>query len=144
MKYLTIYLLCSYFVFLISSCALGKARCPSCNIELIPLDGVDFSRSQLVDFCCTIQPECLKSQVEFREVANEAIFHILYEKPEMFINVFDNLSIKKKKIILSMIENPVNDDVDLNKLLENMSKMSSHKNSVNQISSALIKAIGKY
>jgi hypothetical protein len=144
MKHLTSYLLFSFFALLIDGCAIGKASCPSCSLKLIPLNGIEYSRSQLIDFFCTIQPDCLKLQVEFSETANEEIFHVLHEKPEMFVEVFDGLNRKKKALILSMIENPINDEVNLNELLEMMYKIPNHKNSVNKICFAIGKAISKY
>ncbi|MBK9013230.1 MAG: hypothetical protein IPM82_03610 [Saprospiraceae bacterium] len=78
-------------LFIIAPCctnSLRKPNCNGCDIQAVVKLGESLDKKELEDIFCSIQPDCIDENVEFSEVANEAIFEALRMNLN-YLEVFD-------------------------------------------------------
>lgn len=98
-----------------------------------------YTYAQIEGFICTISEECEKN-IEFIEVANERLFEVLKAYPKTTIRVINTCEESKRNLILSYLENPVHDGVEIESLIGSLSSLDSNTPFLDQILASLKKA----
>ncbi len=92
--------------------------CEPCQISvliLIERNG-KLTQSDIESFFCSLDSLC-SNNIEFSEVSNEFLFELLQNYPEYCLRALDNPQFKSKvPYILRMIESPIEDVIDLNRI----------------------------
>lgn len=96
------------------------ANCDSCwasNFSNIATDIKNVTEPELKKFLYCCNEEC-SNNVEFSEFSNGILYRLLQEKTTLIITVLENTKDIDINYILSMIENPIDDGIDLKKTRE--------------------------
>jgi len=121
--------------------AFGNDVCQKCDISKVKLihENIDSLTLEIVeDFLCTLDRSCINN-VEFSEWSNETIFTILINAPALFFQVMDKGKINSV-LILSEIETPIHDLIDLQKVYNNVKAVSTETELKNNVLKSVIKA----
>lgn len=140
------YFTLSTFIFLTFSCASTnfKTDCKPCDIDTVSriANANKIDQREIKELFCIGQEDCSEN-VEFMEIFNEALFVSLNNNPQEFIKEFSRS--KKRNFILKQLESPINDAIDLKKIINKVAQSSEGKDDArNQILKALRTALGKY
>ena len=86
-----------------------------------------------------------KSNVEYLELYNETVFNYLKHKPNDIIELLEEGNYNKivGEVINENLRNPINDEIELDKILNKLNKLSQ-SNSLNQIVNSINIAVKKY
>jgi len=86
-----------------------------------------------------------KNQIEYAQLQNELIFKILSLKPEVFVNTIESKNVNQVALdyFYKRVMSPINDDMDLNQILNEISKLNQNETTQNVVKSLRI-AIRKY
>jgi len=103
----------------------------------------DASKEFIEAFLSTISVDC-KNNVEFIQFSNEVLFEVLYSKPMDVISIMEKENIIDKNEIYRMLENPINDAVNLKKMINNINKLEIQGTVKKEILEALQKALSRY
>jgi hypothetical protein len=128
------------FLFIFCSCASTKAvsNCDKCSVEIsvMGINKNDINEQIIEELFCTVEDSC-QVNAEFMEVFNEALFACLGKVPEIFVKQFSVSS--KQEFILKQLESPINDTINLQEIIEKLTKTPQKKNadSYNKILQAL-------
>jgi hypothetical protein len=137
-------------ILFIPSCAFsqyGKSDTLKCNVNIVTStfhELNDLSEDRMIEFLKTFGSEC-ENNTEYLEFSNEMLFKVLQTYPELFI-----FSIDKEKYeidldeIISNLENPLFDLIDLEKTLIIIENTQCDTNLKIQIANAIQIAIDKY
>lgn len=124
-----------------------KFDCSECNVELVKALRSNISNvneDQILNFLFCLREDCFNN-VEFGEFANYSLFVLMQERPDLFIKVLTNNKSKLDfKFILKIIENPVSDQIDINKCLEKIKSVQEKSEIKNTIVKSLKIALSKY
>jgi hypothetical protein len=95
-------------------------------------------------FLSTISEIC-NNNAEFTEACNQALFDIIQLNPELFLRIINKYkTVLDFNYILFTLENPVNEDIDLKKVLNKIKAVTGFDSVKNGIINSLQKAIEKY
>lgn len=95
----------------------------------------------IVSFLKTISPEC-KNNVEFNEFANKVLFDVIDNNPLIFLESLNNDDIIKDEVF-KMIENPVNDNIDLTRLLTKIKRATINSSNKKKLIKSLTISLNK-
>jgi hypothetical protein len=132
-------------VLAMSGCAAAwkTASCIGCDTKYISKLSGSMDKQALKGFFCTIQADCIKTNVEFGEFANEFMFEALGKEPALFMKVFVGEQKEKQDLLLQLLETPVHDGINIDALIGKMVKVNGYGSSKAAILSALRKAKDK-
>lgn len=120
-----------------------QSKCDVSQLKIIEKKLPNLTINEANQFLSFFSKEC-DDNAEFMEYSNEILFKLMYVQPEIFLKSFN---IKGEKIdltlILSQIENPIDDSIDLIKIRAKISKVKNSFEIKTQIESSLDKAIAK-
>lgn len=114
-----------------------NSSCVGCEFKTIIRLSENLNEQSIQDFFCTLESNCLRTNIEFSETANEQIFIILDKNPTLFIMVFNKVDTNKKQLILDMIATPIHDIINVKSLEQKIFQLSANKKSVQAIINAL-------
>ena len=106
--------LLAILTFLTVNAVFATRPCIKCDLEKVRIvnQHLDSLTDQMVgEFLCTFNNSCI-TNVEYSELSNETLFAVLDKAPTLFFQVLTNGQIDDR-FILSEIENPVNDVINL-------------------------------
>jgi hypothetical protein len=125
----------------------GKTDTLKCNVNIVTStfqELNDLSQGRMIEFFKTFGGEC-ENNAEYQEYSNEVLFKVLQTDPELFISSID---LEKNEIdlddIISNLENPLFDLIDLEKTLIVIESTQCDTNLKSQITNAIQIAIEKY
>jgi len=101
-----------YLLFLICTFPLTAHSIQECNLKPIETKVGRLSIKEMSTFFNSFNRKCLQSS-EFSEWSNELLFSSLEKQPQIFIEVLEKQDEALTKIILSTLESPVNDGIDI-------------------------------
>ena len=85
------------------------------------------TKEEITDFLDCLDGKC-KNNVEYSELSNEILYSLLcHKKAELVVTILAENERIPLENIRKIIENPVNDEIDLNKAFENVSKINIHE-----------------
>jgi hypothetical protein len=101
-------------------------NCSKCSTEIAVtvINENNINKEMINKLFCTAEDTCL-TNVEFMEVFNEALFVSLEKKPEFFVEQFSLNS--KQEFILKQLERPISDKINLDTVIEKLTKTSMKK-----------------
>lgn len=135
----------SALAFVLGTIFLGNSQ-SLCNIDKlvhIQENITSISTAQIEDFLLNLNDTCL-SNVEYSECCNEILFLLLEKETEHLLQVIElnpKISIRNIK---TMIENPVHDGINLQKLYSLVEDVDQYEHASKEIQASLIIAISKY
>jgi hypothetical protein len=102
--------------------------CEECfkTIQLIDGDINSITEKQIYNFLNCFSGVC-ENNAEFSEYSNEVLFSLLSEKPEILIMALDKNKTLPLKSIKAAIENPVNDNIELQQILKKIQGIEGYK-----------------
>ena len=132
-----------FFEFLVitSKCQKVKLvdyKCDKCKIEYINQirnKPESASYESVLNFLCTFDENCINN-AEFSEYSNETLFLILSIKPNVVIEIFDKY-VLSTEYILKNIKNPVDDSINIEKIILEVEKVKTKSQSKLKILNAL-------
>ena len=107
-------LFAAVFTFVIPYPVLANAECND-TLKQVQAKVGKLSANEIGTFFKAFNPSCLKS-VEFSEWSNELLFSVLGKQPREFIEMLEKKDEARVKAILSALESPVNDGIDINSI----------------------------
>ena len=110
--FLTSCLYAVVFAFVMSHPVLANVECNE-TLKQVQAKSGKLSANEIGMFFKALNPSCLKS-VEFSEWSNELLFSVLGKQPREFIETLEKQDEVRAKAILSELESPVNDGIDIN------------------------------
>jgi hypothetical protein len=123
-----IYSVITPILFTLCSCASTKVinNCDKCSVQIavMAINKTDTNEQIIEELFCTAEDSC-QVNAEFMEVFNEALFACLEKSPEIFVKQFSISS--KQGHILKQLESPINDTINLQEIIEKLTKTSHEK-----------------
>ncbi len=102
------------FSFAMSNAVLADVNCNK-TLKQVEAKTGKLSANEIGIFFKAFNPSCLKS-VEFSEWSNELLFSVLGKQSHDFIEVLEKQDEVLTNTILSKLESPVNDSIDINSM----------------------------
>ncbi|WP_299443393.1 hypothetical protein [uncultured Aquimarina sp.] len=121
----------------------GNKKCDIKKVVSLKNELPNASKKSIETFLSTVSVDC-KNNVEFSQFSNEVLFEVLYSKPMDVISIMEKENIIDKNEIYRMLENPINDVVNLKKMIDNINKLEVQNTNKTIILEALQKALDKY
>ncbi|WP_025667874.1 hypothetical protein [Aquimarina megaterium] len=101
------------------------------------------SNESIRAFLSTISADC-KNNVEFSQFSNEVLFEVLEAKPIDVILIIGKENTIDKDEVYRMLESPINESVNLNKLIANIDEIKIQSTEKTKFLEVLKKALDKY
>jgi hypothetical protein len=120
----------------------------SCNPEyalrvISSINDETLHDSLIIAFLESIDPACFQDNAEYSEIYHQALFLMLSEYTENTVLAITKTS-TQLNTVLTMLENPLDDKINLDELHERISKLAFNKKTKKKILSSLKKARSKY
>lgn len=98
-----------------------------CDIDVITfinerVDSLD--EAAVLKFLSVFDVTC-NTNVEFSEYSNEVLFALLGKRPDLVIIVLDKYSYLSKNYILKVLQQPVNDEISIEKVRNEVAKVKT-------------------
>ncbi len=116
------------------------------KIDSLIKQNIELTDQNFVIFFANMSPKC-SNNVEYSEFNNELIFKTLEINPKKFVTFLSRVSMKKGILpfVLTELENPVNDGIDLNTISKNLGKTKTEDPKTQAlVAESLKQAIRKY
>lgn len=113
-------------------------KCEKCNTIFVKDIDLNFDKldtSMVLNFLCTIDSSCI-NKVEFCQYSNEILFKLLERKTELIIEILANYDLDIKTIG-NMLNHPINDIIDIDKIKMLVKRKSSNTSIRNFIITSL-------
>lgn len=124
----------------------GFCKNDSCNVQdLVKIqNNIDnLTEVEIKNFLSTFDGRCMNN-VEYSEFSNEILYSILsHNKVNLLIKVLSESNELLVKGVMESIENPINDQIDINKAYKNVKKTKGNKNYQNMILKSINIAMSK-
>lgn len=120
-------------------------NCDSCKAEyfgyLVYMDSLRTENS-ISKFLQCCNKEC-SNDVEFSEFSNVLLFKLLQDKADLMLRILEKHKDISMDFILRQLENPLYEDIDLVKTLDQVQKTNGEPSIKNKLINSLNIAIGK-
>ncbi len=119
-----IFLLSSTFVFCKGQEKLTEKKC---DIDIITFtnERIDSLNEAIVLKFLSVFDATCKTNVEFSEYSNEVLFAVLEKRPDLVIVVLEKYRYLSKDYILKELLQPVNDDINIEKVRDGVAKVKT-------------------
>lgn len=118
--------------------------CDKCNIEKVKAVAKNINKltfNLVAEFICTYDITC-KNNAEFSEFANEILYDLITASPTLFFQVLEVKQVNRQHL-LTQIENPVTDGIDLQKAYNSVKAASARKSIKTQFLNSIMLAATK-
>jgi hypothetical protein len=121
---LMIFLLSSTFVFCKGQEKLTEKKC---DIDIITFtnERIDSLNEAIVLKFLSVFDATCNTNVEFSEYSNEVLFAVLEKRPDLVIIALDKYSYLSKDYILKNLQQPVNDEINIEKVKDEVAKVKT-------------------
>lgn len=120
--------------------------CEKCNIDLVKgirLNIDSLTEEKILEFLTCFNETCFNN-VEFGQAANYSLFILLQESSSNAISVLENNKQLDIDYIKFTLENPISDDIDINKVIESVEAVDINLEVKKELKKSLKIAIEKY
>ncbi|WP_281988582.1 hypothetical protein [Aquimarina aggregata] len=120
----------------------NNKKCDMEKVTVLKQQLPSASKESILSFLSTISVDC-KNNAEFGQFSNEVLFEVLKAKPIEVLMIVEKENVEKDEVY-KMLENPINDAINLNKLIDSINKLELQSVEKSKFLEALKKALEKY